>query len=148
MIDADEAHRLGLVTWVTAADEVDDFVDELVGRLAAGPPVALAQTKELLNQGTGRSLADALTAEGRAQTRNFATDAPEAFRAFRDKVDPVSPASGGRTAASRPHTGSRAAPGHRRRSGRSSPRRRASARPTKTRPAHLSDDGRDAEGRP
>ncbi len=89
MIDADEAHRLGLVTWVTAADEVDDFVAELVGRLAAGPPVALAQTKELLNQGTGRSLADALTAEGRAQTVNFATDAPEAFRAFRDKVDPV-----------------------------------------------------------
>jgi 2-(1,2-epoxy-1,2-dihydrophenyl)acetyl-CoA isomerase len=37
MIDAAEAHRLGLVTWVTPADEIDAFVDDLARRLAAGP---------------------------------------------------------------------------------------------------------------
>ncbi|WP_263993536.1 enoyl-CoA hydratase/isomerase family protein, partial [Mycolicibacterium fallax] len=33
MIDAAEAHQLGLVTWVKNADEIDGFVDELAGRL-------------------------------------------------------------------------------------------------------------------
>src|SRR4029079_6221424 len=47
MIDAAEAHALGLVTWVKAAEEVDAFVADLAGRLAAGPPVALAQSKAL-----------------------------------------------------------------------------------------------------
>ena len=45
MIDAEEARSLGLVTWVKAADEIDAFVADLAGRLAAGPPVALAQSK-------------------------------------------------------------------------------------------------------
>jgi 2-(1,2-epoxy-1,2-dihydrophenyl)acetyl-CoA isomerase len=89
MIDAEEARRLGLVTWVQAAEEIDGFVADLVERLASGPPVALAQTKELLNEGTGRTLPDALTAEARAQTVNFATDAPEAFRAFHAKEEPT-----------------------------------------------------------
>ena len=57
MIDADEAHALGLVTWVKPADEIDAFVDELAGRLAAGPPFALAQSKALLNDGAERDAA-------------------------------------------------------------------------------------------
>src|SRR6476619_3184563 len=47
MIDAEEAHRLGLVTWMTPADEIDAFVDGIADRLAAGPPFALAQSKAL-----------------------------------------------------------------------------------------------------
>src|SRR5688572_5036031 len=49
MIDAAEAHRLGLVTWVQEADTIDGFVDGLAQRLAAGPPFALAQSKALIN---------------------------------------------------------------------------------------------------
>ena len=45
MIDAEEARSLGLVTWIKAAAEIDAFVADLAGRLAAGPPVALAQSK-------------------------------------------------------------------------------------------------------
>ena len=67
MIDAAEAHALGLVTWVRPADEIDAFVDDLAGRLAAGPPVALAQSKALLNDGANGTLAEALANEARAQ---------------------------------------------------------------------------------
>lgn len=90
MIDAEEAHRLGLVTWVVAAGEIDAFVADLGRRLAAGPPVALAQSKALLNEGADRTLRDALAGEARAQAINFATaDAPAAFRAFAEKREVV-----------------------------------------------------------
>lgn len=89
IIDAEQARVLNLVTWVVAADEIDGFVTDLAARLAAGPPVALAQTKALLNEGANRTLHDALTAEARAQGVNFATaDAPEAFAAFGEKREP------------------------------------------------------------
>ncbi|GAA4825045.1 enoyl-CoA hydratase/isomerase family protein [Streptomyces ziwulingensis] len=85
-IDAAEAHALGLVTWVVDPGKVDAFVDALTARLAAGAPVALAQTKALLNEGAGSTLREALAAEARAQGVNFATaDAPEAYAAFADR---------------------------------------------------------------
>lgn len=88
MIDAAEAQRLGLVTWVI--EEIDGFVADLARRLAAGPPVALAQSKALLNEGADHTMREALAAEARAQTVNLATaDAPAAFAAFRDKTEPT-----------------------------------------------------------
>lgn len=88
-ISAAEAHRLGLVTWVTPADEVDAFVADLARRLAGGPPIALAASKKLLNEGADRTLRDALSNEARAQVGNFATtDSAEAYAAFADKRDP------------------------------------------------------------
>ncbi|WBB60969.1 enoyl-CoA hydratase [Streptomyces sp. WMMC500] len=90
MIDAAEAHRLGLVTWVVAEEEIDTFVGDLGRRLAAGPPVAMTQSKALLNEGADRTLSDALAGEARAQTVNFATaDAHEGIAAFLDGTDPV-----------------------------------------------------------
>ncbi|MFI2557066.1 enoyl-CoA hydratase/isomerase family protein [Nocardia farcinica] len=89
IIDAEQARALNLVTWVVPAEEIDRFVADLAARLAAGPPVALAQTKALLNEGADRTLHDALAAEARAQGINFATaDAPEAFDAFTGKREP------------------------------------------------------------
>ncbi|WP_405137864.1 enoyl-CoA hydratase/isomerase family protein [Nocardia sp. NBC_01388] len=88
-IDANQARELNLVTWVVPGEEIDLFVDDLATRLASGPPVALAQTKALLNEGASGSLRDALGAEARAQGVNFATvDAPEAFSAFTEKREP------------------------------------------------------------
>ncbi len=88
-IDAAEAQALNLVTWVIGAGEIDDFVDDLADRLAAGPPRALAQTKALLNQGADATLPDALANESRAQIVNFAgTDAAEAYAAFAEKRTP------------------------------------------------------------
>jgi enoyl-CoA hydratase/carnithine racemase len=88
-IDADEARSLGLVTWVKPADEIDPFVDDLAGRLAAGPPVAIAQSKALLNDGADATLREALNNEARAQPGNFATvDSSEAYAAFAEKREP------------------------------------------------------------
>lgn len=90
MIDAEEARNLNLVTWVVSADEVDAFVAELGARLVAGPPIALAQSKALLNEGADRTLRDALASEARAQAMNFATaDVPEAYAAFAEKRAPL-----------------------------------------------------------
>ena len=88
-IDAEEAQALNLVTWVVSAEEIDAFVDDLGTRCVAGPSVALAQTKALLNEGADRTLRDALANEARAQAVNFATaDAREAFAAFAEKRQP------------------------------------------------------------
>ncbi|MFI5720407.1 enoyl-CoA hydratase/isomerase family protein [Nocardia sp. NPDC051750] len=88
-VDAARAEALGLVTWVVDAAEIDGFTDDLAARLAAGPPVALAQTKALLNEGADATLREALAGEARAQGVNFATaDAPEAYSAFAGKRTP------------------------------------------------------------
>ncbi|MGO4426856.1 enoyl-CoA hydratase/isomerase family protein, partial [Streptomyces sp. MCAF7] len=87
-IDAEEARALNLVTWVVDAGTVDAFVDGLTARLVAGAPVALAQTKALLNEGADHTLREALASEARAQAVNFATaDVPEAYAAFAAKRD-------------------------------------------------------------
>ena len=89
MIDATEAERLGLVTWVTPAEEIDAFVADLTTRLASVAPVAAAQSKALLHENADRTLREALASEARTQAVNFATaDAPEAFAAFTEKRDP------------------------------------------------------------
>ncbi len=85
-IDAAQARELGLVTWVVPEDEIDSYVADLAARLASGPPIALAQTKALLNAGAAHTLREALAGEAAAQGLNFATaDAPEAFAAFAEK---------------------------------------------------------------
>ncbi len=90
IIDAAEAERIGLVNRVVPDAELDAFVDGWAARLAAGPPIALAQTKRLLDDGVNRTLEEALDAEGAAQTVNFATaDTAEAIRAFLDKRTPT-----------------------------------------------------------
>jgi enoyl-CoA hydratase/carnithine racemase len=90
MIDAEEARSMGLVTWIKSAGEIDAFVSDLAVRLAAGPPVALAQSKGLLNDGANATLREALANEARAQPGNFATaDSTEAYAAFAEKRDPA-----------------------------------------------------------
>ncbi|MDN5918179.1 MAG: enoyl-CoA hydratase-related protein [Pseudonocardia sp.] len=89
-IDAAEAHRLGLVTWVIEPEEIAGFVADVGARLAAAAPVAIAQSKALLHEGADATLREALANEARAQTINLATaDTPAAIAAFKDKRDPV-----------------------------------------------------------
>jgi len=77
------------VTWTVDASEIDAFVADVADRLAAGPPVALAHSKALLNEGVDRTMRDALANEARAQVGNFATvDSAEASAAFAEKRDP------------------------------------------------------------
>jgi enoyl-CoA hydratase/carnithine racemase len=89
-IDAEEARSMGLVTRVKPSTEIDAFVSDLAGRLAAGPHVAMAQSKGLLNEGANATLSEALANEARAQPGNFATaDSVEACAAFAEKRDPA-----------------------------------------------------------
>ena len=90
ILTAAEADRMGLVNRVVPAAELDATVDEWAARLADGPPQALAMTKRMLNDSFGRSMEDALEAEGVSQTVNFGTeDTAEAMTAFFEKRDPV-----------------------------------------------------------
>ncbi|MGJ8868874.1 enoyl-CoA hydratase/isomerase family protein, partial [Salmonella enterica] len=73
MIDAHEADRIGLLNRVVAHDELDAFVDEIAGRLAAGPPIALGLTKRLLDQAKDVTLAEAVEHEAMAQAVNAGT---------------------------------------------------------------------------
>jgi enoyl-CoA hydratase/carnithine racemase len=89
VIDAAEAERLGLVNRVVPAHHLADEVRAITDRLLQMAPVALAQTKRLLDASATSSFAEALDAESAAQVVNFATDdAKEAVRAFRDKRPP------------------------------------------------------------
>ncbi|MFN0026119.1 MAG: enoyl-CoA hydratase/isomerase family protein [Acidimicrobiales bacterium] len=90
IIDATEADRLGLVNRVVPDAELDRFVTGWAERLAAGPPVALAQTKRMLNESVQRSYAEALDAEGLSQQIAVGTkDATEAVKAFLQKRQPT-----------------------------------------------------------
>lgn len=87
-VTPEEAKELGLVTWVKEPDEIDGFVADLADRLAAMPPIAIAQNKDLLHNGVVQSFRDVLDNEARAQAINYATDdAPAAFKAFADKTE-------------------------------------------------------------
>lgn len=89
IIDAAEAARLGLVNRVLPDDELDGFVDEWARRLVASPPIALAQSKRMLNNATMVTLEQALDDEGSAQTVNFGTkDTIEAITAWAEKRTP------------------------------------------------------------
>lgn len=85
IISGTEAHRIGLVTRLADAAELDNVVDELAAELAAGPPIALAQNKILLHQSSQLSFSDAVRAENAAQAVNFATDAPAAREVAKDE---------------------------------------------------------------
>jgi enoyl-CoA hydratase/carnithine racemase len=66
-IDADEALRIGLVSSLVPADEFDEAVGALAGRLASGPAQAYAQTKALLTREQDMSLSAALELEAMTQ---------------------------------------------------------------------------------
>ena len=89
IIDAAEAERIGLVNRVLPDSEIDGFVDDWASRLAAGPPIALAMTKRMLDNSMQVTLEEALDDEGVAQTVNFGTsDTMEAMKAFLEKREP------------------------------------------------------------
>jgi 2-(1,2-epoxy-1,2-dihydrophenyl)acetyl-CoA isomerase len=89
IVGAAAAAAMGLVNRVLPDAELDAFVDDWARRLAAGPPLALAASKRLLQDSLGSSLEEALEAEAEAQVRNFASaDTAEAMRAFLEKREP------------------------------------------------------------
>lgn len=89
IINAQEADRLGLVNRVIPDGELDAFVADWAAKLAGAAPIAVAQSKRLLNNFTSVTYEQALEDEGAAQTINFSTkDTPEAIKAWVEKRSP------------------------------------------------------------
>jgi 2-(1,2-epoxy-1,2-dihydrophenyl)acetyl-CoA isomerase len=90
ILSAKEAAELGLVNRVVPDTELDDFVADWANRLAEGPPLALQQTKRMLNNAASLSMGEALAWEASAQSVNLASkDTREGVRAFLEKRTPV-----------------------------------------------------------
>lgn len=90
MIDAATLHQMGIVREVVEPELLDAAVAAVVDQLSVAPPIAVAQSKRLLNDSFESSLDAALEAEARAQVVNGAMeDAQEAGRAFFEKRAPV-----------------------------------------------------------
>jgi 2-(1,2-epoxy-1,2-dihydrophenyl)acetyl-CoA isomerase len=90
MLSGTEASELGIVNAAVPAAALAATVAEVAGAIAAGPPIALSMSKRQLDAASGLSLAQALEAEGLAQTVNVATeDMKEAFLAYFEKRPPT-----------------------------------------------------------
>ncbi len=89
ILSAAEAFEAGLVNRVVPSDELDAFVAAWAGRLAAGPPLALAMAKSMLNDSASMSFAEALSREAEAQALNITSaDGREALSAFVERREP------------------------------------------------------------
>lgn len=90
IFDAEEAHRLGLVSEVVAADELMARVRQLAETLAANSPESLAATKRLLAAQNKAWLDDSISRalEANAQSRET-PDFREGVAAFLEKRKPV-----------------------------------------------------------
>lgn len=89
-LTAQEAYDAGLVTHVVPDADFATTVDKVVGRLAAGPPLAFAATKRAINAATLHQLEDALERERTGQSLLLrTTDVAEGMRAFGERRRPV-----------------------------------------------------------
>jgi len=90
MLRGAEALDLGLVNAVVPVDQLDAVVAEIVGSVAAGPPIALSMTKRQLDGAATTSLAQALEVEALAQSVNVQTDdLREALTAYMERRPPT-----------------------------------------------------------
>jgi enoyl-CoA hydratase/carnithine racemase len=85
-VGATTAADWGLIAEVVADADFDARVESLVGQLAAGPPLAYAATKRVLNAGTLSLLEAILHGEREGQTPLLASaDFAEGMAAFQEK---------------------------------------------------------------
>jgi 2-(1,2-epoxy-1,2-dihydrophenyl)acetyl-CoA isomerase len=88
-LPATTAHEWGLVTSVHGDDELRGAAEALAARLAAGPTVALANMKRVLNAAAHARLAEQLELEAAVQQEHATTsDYAEGVLAFKEKRRP------------------------------------------------------------
>ncbi|MDT4903604.1 MAG: hypothetical protein QOH52_1620 [Pseudonocardiales bacterium] len=88
-IDSATADRYGLASRLVADDELDTAVNELAQTLAAGPTLAIAQTKSLLTRELDMPLASAMELDAMTQALLMTTrDHTEFHTAFNEKRAP------------------------------------------------------------
>ena len=94
LLDAATAERIGLVNHVAPAGEVMDRALELAGRLAQGPRLAIAFTKQAVNAALDREVAMAMPLSVAQEARTFdQPDVAEGTAAFRERRPPRWPST-------------------------------------------------------
>ena len=89
MIDAQEAHRIGLVNEIVAGADLIARAEAILNRVDANAPVAVKLAIEAANRGLDSSLAEGLNLEATLFARCVATeDMKEGVAAFREKRKP------------------------------------------------------------
>ncbi len=89
-ISAARAVEVGLITSVVAEQELDAAVSELLAKVLAGGPGALAAAKQLVIDGPGSDRSAAFTRATRISEALFASaEAAEGMAAFREKRKPT-----------------------------------------------------------
>lgn len=93
-MDAQEAHRWGLVNEVLPAEKLDERVWEIARLLASGPPLVFAAIKEVARQAEAMAFQDAMNWITKRKFRTVdelysSEDGLEGFKAFAEKRDPV-----------------------------------------------------------
>lgn len=91
IIDAREAERIGLVSRVVPPEQLMDRAMELAQRIAAGPPVALRLSKQIVYDSLHRSYLDGIPYQAYAGMLNSAIaghDMEEGGKAFGEKRKP------------------------------------------------------------
>jgi len=89
MIDAAEAHRLGLINQVVPGEDLDKAVDELIQKLLSKSSVVLGIIKLAINKGIEMDLDRALYYEAECFGSALATeDSKEGTKAFLEKRKP------------------------------------------------------------
>ncbi|HSB48472.1 MAG TPA: enoyl-CoA hydratase-related protein [Burkholderiales bacterium] len=88
--DAQTALKLGLVNWVTGAEQLGSETEAIARRLALGPTLAFGEIKRLVNESPDQTLAAQLEIEIDAFARCAGTrDFAEGVAAFVEKRKPV-----------------------------------------------------------
>jgi 2-(1,2-epoxy-1,2-dihydrophenyl)acetyl-CoA isomerase len=91
-IDAGEAERIGLVSYVVGADDLDAKVDTMARAFADGPPIAMQLSKRLVRDGLNRSYREHVLAQEYASLANRTLapgDIAEGVAAFAEKRPPL-----------------------------------------------------------
>jgi crotonobetainyl-CoA hydratase len=93
-IDAEEAHRWGLINRIHPAADLMDQARAMAQLIASGPPLVMAAIKEVVRDAEDSKFQDALNRITKRQLPTVDTlygseDLHEGFRAFAEKRDPV-----------------------------------------------------------
>jgi methylglutaconyl-CoA hydratase len=82
---------MGLVQEIAPPEELDAAVNTMLGNLLLGGPAALAATKRLIRDVTGRPVDDALAADtaGRIAAARASDEGREGIASFLEKRRPV-----------------------------------------------------------
>ena len=89
-IDAEEAFRIGLCEQLVSDEELDEVAEKLAEKIAAQPPLAIANAKRAVNAAMDEPIADGLRVEAGGQALCLPSeDMKEAIAAFVEQRPPV-----------------------------------------------------------